>query len=505
MRTSPSKTVAAGHSRALAIFFVSWITATIALPTQGQEPPTESRREPWAEPALKVTRGLAFWLDAGRLLDARKALGKGPLNTGDKVDVWYDASGRRRHVAQSQSEAQPVYQDGAIRFDGDKAAFEWSQPGWSTRDLTIFVVAAPFTNSGDFRGLLALNQSGKNDYVSGLNLDFGPAFSRRFATFNVEGNGFGGATSLITTPSDFGVIRRIGVTSTPGPGGTRVFFEGKEAGQRDRTETILYGDHLTVGARRYNNEGGPPNVRGFFDGDILEILVYDRVLSDDERHEVDRYLAARYERRPAITPPERHDVGKRLVYDTNPPDVRMLVPGFSSKPLPVDLPNINTIKYRADGKLVAMAYNGNIYLLSGGKETGLEDKVEVFWENQGELKAPIGMVPTPPGDPHGLGVYVACMGKVSLILDTDGDDRGDREVVVADGWKITHANVDALGVAVGRDGHVYFGLGTTDFTNAYLIDKEGQARYDPKGVRGAILRVSPDFKTRAVVASGIRF
>ena len=38
-------------------------------------------------------------------------------------------------------------------------------------------------------------------------------------------------------------------------------------------------DQLTVGARYYTN-GGPPQVRGFLAGDIAEVLIYDRVLSE---------------------------------------------------------------------------------------------------------------------------------------------------------------------------------------------------------------------------------
>src|SRR5207302_4946695 len=64
---------------------------------------------------------------------------------------------------------------------------------------------------------------------------------------------------------------------------------------------------------------------------------------------------------------------------------------------------------------------------------------------------------------------------------------------------------DALGVALGPDGSVYFGLGTTNFTNAYLTDAEGKAHYDPKDEHGTILKVSSDFAKREIVCTGIRF
>src|SRR5205814_2059541 len=81
----------------------------------------------------------------------------------------------------------------------------------------------------------------------------------------------------------------------------------------------------------------------------------------------------------------------------------------------------------------------------------------------------------PPGYQHGTGLFVAAKGKCSLIVDTDGDGLADREMIVADGWKELLNNVDALGVAFDRrDGSVWFGRGTANFTNAYLADKEGK-------------------------------
>src|SRR4029079_18047722 len=39
----------------------------------------------------------------------------------------------------------------------------------------------------------------------------------------------------------------------------------------------------------------------------------------------------------------------------------------------------------------------------------------------------------------------------------------------------------------------------------YLIDKDGKAHYALEDERGTIMRVSPDFKERKIVATGIRY
>jgi putative heme-binding domain-containing protein len=463
----------------------------------------------WAAPGLKVTAGLELWLDAARQNAARQAQGRPPLQANQPLDVCYDASGHDRHLPQKDPQTRPTLalqeKHAALRFDGRGQHLTLPGLGLRFKEVTVFVVAAPFSNYGDFRAFLALNQAGVNDYSSGLTVDQSFGRSLRFESLNPEGAGFGGATNLLKDASDFGTVQRLTVTSAVGPGGTKLYLNGKLQGQRDRGPSTLHMDRVTVGARFYTN-GGPPQVRGFLHGDILEVLVYGRALSEAERREVDRYLAARHGTSRKVALPPRADGGKPLVSVKDPPPVQMLVPGFTVRQLPVDLTNINNVRYRADGKLVALAYSGDVYLLSDSDGDGLEDRVEVFWQNKDRLRAPIGMALTPPGYRHGQGVFVASKGKCSLLVDTDGDGRADKEIIVAQGWKELPHGVDALGVALDpKDGSVYLGLGAADYANAYLLGKDGKARYRLDSERGTILRVAPDFKRREVVCTGIRF
>src|SRR5262249_5910021 len=157
--------------------------------------------------------------------------------------------------------------------------------------------------------------------------------------------------------------------------------------------------------------------RGFLDGDLAEVLVFDHVLTDEDRAAVEKYLFTKYGAAGPLPIPALAAGGKPLVRVNDPPPVQVLVPGFTVRRLPVDLPNVNTVLYRPDGKLVALGYDGNVWLLSDTDGDGLEDRADLFWENKGRLRAPIGMALTPPGYEHGEGVLVASKGKVSLLVD----------------------------------------------------------------------------------------
>ena len=196
-------------------------------------------------------------------------------------------------------------------------------------------------------------------------------------------------------------------------------------------------------------------------------------------------------------------VGTAAVAKDNVPFVQVLTPGFEVFELPIQLPNLNNLRYRADGKLYALGYNGNVWLLTDTNADGLEDTAQVFFENKAQLRGPIGMAVVPAAHallhrdgilvPTAQGVIVASKGKVSALLDFDGDDVAEVERVIASGWKEIPPNVDTIGVAVHPvDGSIYFGLGTEAYNNAYLVDKAGKSAFDLATQRGTIQRIRPD-------------
>ncbi len=465
-----------------------------------------------AEPPVK--EGLALWLDASAQGELRRAQSFPPIGTLSPVDIVLDGSGKGRTAMQLTAALRPTLMtDGECaywKFDGKDDVLTISGPRQLSPAATIFILAAPRANAGKFSAMFGTAEAGKNDYTSGLNLDFGPTATDTLSVVNVESAGATGAKDLLepgimnAAERPFGGFHVFTVRSRIAPGGNEVFLDGFKGGARDRLESMIGFDQIAIGGRIYSNDQGqPPFAQGSLDGAIAEVLVYDRALSDQERLNVEHALLGKTVKLNALLSGAK---GHPLEMVKDPPVVQMLVPGFTAQELPLKIGNINNVRYRHDGKLVALGYDGRIYLLSDTNGDGLEDKAEMFW-NEKTMRGPIGMVLLPKDDPRGDGVLVASKGKISLFLDRNRDGKAEEEKIVATGWKESFHGVDTVGLAQDpKDGSYYFGLGTQNFADAYVIDKNtGRSQFDIKGTHGTIQRLSADFSKRETVCTGVRF
>ena len=474
-------------------FLVLFAASVLAIPAHAIEP--------WADAALPL-KDPKVWLDAAAQTAGRAAR-KLPPNFAE-LEVWLDGSGNRYDVRQPVLDARPRFISSAgaafVRFDG-KDDFLSAAPGVAMDAATVFVVAAPRANPGYFRGLFALNRTGQNDYTTGLNLDLGGKGSPTFSYLNAESAGAHGEKNLLKTQFDFGTFHVF--TLTADVASVRLRADGKDEDSRPRKPEPISMDELTVGARCYSNDGHPAYAASFLEGDIAELIVVHRALPDAERDAVEKYLIAKHSGL-------RSSAGsKPLIPVANPPPVQMFVPGFDVRELPLKLTNIDCLRYRHDGVLVAGGYNGKIWLLRDTDGDGSEDNADLYWQSP-DLKNVIGMALTPKGDPRGPGVFVATAGRILFIPDKNGDDRGDEQIIVASGWEKQATpggggSVDALGLALAPDGSIYFGLGVSAYNNAYLLDGDGKSHFAIKTERGTVQRIAPDFSKRETICTGIRY
>ncbi len=451
-------------------------------------------------PALPELAGLVLHLDAGELAKSQQA---------GSVKTWKNLAAGVADFSQESTDHQPTLVEIAnshvVRFDGSNLRSSGNSN--TSKSLSVFTVVAPHANAGDFRGWISSNAPGGRDYETGFNLDLGPGPTRKLDVINAEGRGFGGFTDLLDGSFNFGTLHQVTMQASAESQSVSLRVDGKDTGQRAYLPSDISLAEMTLGARFYTNGPGKQQVRGELTCDIAKVLVYDRALSEEETLAVESYLAAKYAKLAEDLPSmlKLENDSAELVKVENPPAIQMLVPGFEVREIPVELTNVNNVRFRGDGKLFTLGYNGDVHLLSDTDGDGLEDNAKLFWKNDGALRGPIGMLVTPPNYLHGQGIFTPSKGKVSLIVDKDGDDKADEEVVVATGWDEIPQNVDATGIAMDSDGSLYFGLGTANYANAYLIDDQGAAKYDLNSDRGTVQRVSPDFKTRETVCTGIRF
>ena len=490
--------------RALFLFLILITCVTVS--------PAWSQFAPWADEALHVRDGLVVWLDSSSIDQARSARQQPEHSSGEEIAEWPNAANISQPFQQPKGQLRPrlikIGNSALLRFDGEDDHLRRTETGLILQSATVFLVAAPHSNPGMFEGLFAANSPNKRDYESGLTLDLGPGPGFKFDQLNVEGRGFGGAGNLLNSSHEFGTLHTIEAVVDSSAKIIRLSLDGKDEGTRPFVPSELSFEQLTVGARFYTNGPGAQEVRGPFQGDLAEVLIYNRVLGAEEAKSVREYLTRKYAALTEALPGElkfstSHGVPLRKA--ENPPAIQMLQPGFSVRELPLELTNINNVRYRADGKLVTLGYNGDIHLLSDTDGDGIEDRADLFWKNEGSVRGPIGMLLTPPGYAKGTGVFMPSKGKVSLIVDTNGDDKADEEIIVATGWKEIAQNVDAVGIAMDKDGNLYFGLGTVNYANAYLVNDDGKAEYDLNSDRGTVQKVSADFSKRETICTGIRF
>lgn len=241
---------------------------------------------------------LLLWLDAAD----RATLTTAPNGS---VSAWASKGARVKTRLTSAGGQQPVFvaqglgSKPAVRFDGNDDVLRDTMFRQSSGEWTVALVVTPRSNAGTFRALLAANRPGVPDFQSGFNIDFGPGASAAFNTVNLEGIKGGGATNLRTESAPFG-SGQVLVLST-GAGSSRLWVNGNAEEARGASDALTVMDELRLGGRFYF--GGE---RGYYHGDISEVLIYRTRLSDEQRAGLTAHLVQKYGAE--IKPPTQVDI-----------------------------------------------------------------------------------------------------------------------------------------------------------------------------------------------------
>ncbi len=219
---------------------------------------------PW--PAAPVTAGLRAWL--------RADLGVAPDATG-RVGQWLDLSGSGAHATQPDAARRPLRvaaqlnQRPVLRFDGtdDALTLPDAMAGATAGEIMVVARLKDFTNT--YNGLVHFG-TGYATVYSQTQLwdDFGIADENPHA---------GPSASLLTQPHLYNA-------AVSAAGESVVRFNGREHLRRGGW-TVAFRPAPLIGTDAYAE---------YFNGDIAELLVWDRVLTAGERVAVRKSLAQKY-------------------------------------------------------------------------------------------------------------------------------------------------------------------------------------------------------------------
>jgi len=218
--------------------------------------------------ALPVTDGLVLHLDAGSITGIADEA---------KINTWPDISGQGNDATQSTADSQPIYVASSPNFNGNSVVRFDGTDDWMTLPSTAVTVGS-FTAFA----VAKYNYTENNQYI--MNGQDGSGNDRiRFEWDNTQAEPLfeyraGSSGWLdITTPGDT-ELHVFAITST-----VEGFLDGVSLGTAANTSNE---NPTSFNIGSYNR-----GEKDFFDGELAEFVIYNRVLSSDEITQVSNFLA----------------------------------------------------------------------------------------------------------------------------------------------------------------------------------------------------------------------
>lgn len=226
-------------------------------------------------PSPKAVGNLQWWLDAsqGTYTDA----GSTSATNGQGVQQWNDQSGNARHGTQTTAADKPLYITGAmngkpvLRFDGVSDYLAFDGTFLVGTPYTILVVTQITSNQSDNWFV------GGNGSTANIDLRFGFSSTSNFRLAQ-------GSNSLDAAQTASGVPDMyLGSLNTST--GRAIRKNGTLLATDSNTATIASFTSSNIGKKGSGN---------FFRGDLAEIIIYNKELTQLERETVQCYLSQKY-------------------------------------------------------------------------------------------------------------------------------------------------------------------------------------------------------------------
>ncbi len=221
----------------------------------------------------------------------------GPLtSSGNAVDTWVDMSGNasRNDATQSTSGNRPtlvadaINDEPAVSFDGSNDYMSLTS-GFSdlTAGLSIFAVVKPVGT-----GTATLVTTGNS----------GPSNMASLQTINTQAkfNAYNATTSSnVTTPTNSVVVGKFQLIDVVHDGSASADLSVKSI-----SRVVGTVQNLTNTSRAQNYLGTDGSISTYVNGQIAELLVYDRGVTVSEASDIRAYLTNRYQLLTATSTPE---------------------------------------------------------------------------------------------------------------------------------------------------------------------------------------------------------
>ena len=232
---------------------------------------------PAYESSLSIKEGLSVWLDAGQRIDTDEAAG---------VKLWGDVSGASKDgqfpidAAQAEPTTRPTFVPEGIggkptlRFNGTNQLLKLTGTPFSNQQLTVIAVSSDASSDGRHREIIS-NWNSRGRSTTSLFLGTTGKGKIRFSdAFQPAGE--------IESPDTAFIL-----TALNGPEQAATFVNGRRlATSASLAKRDLNGPYVVGTQGNFGTE--------YWQGDIAEIIIYDRALSIDELQHVWGYLSRKY-------------------------------------------------------------------------------------------------------------------------------------------------------------------------------------------------------------------
>lgn len=193
------------------------------------------------------------------------------------VSQWNDLSGNESHAIQEDGSHQPTLVTNelnghsVVRFNGGNT-FMWTGSVDIGNEMTIIAVTRALSNSGNWQRVISDNAYFLFGYYAGEN-------------YNYYGNGawVGGGSHTTASIGSFEVKTTAATTTAD-----HSYLNGVEYTQTNITRSA-HNAPLIIGASWESSANAQ-----FLDGDIAELIIFNKVLSDVERRAIESKLTLKY-------------------------------------------------------------------------------------------------------------------------------------------------------------------------------------------------------------------